>query len=134
MAGLDLARRVNAITIAGVLEPKITNADVIRSYYGLLVLGRTVYEEIELYRTNGFFRRTLGITWLRRNATPRQERVPSGKFATNAMILQTAMMAFNPSADGYLACKYVQRSHRHFLKFNHTSPWLHAVEVLYARL
>ena len=98
------------------------------------------------------------------------EHLLSVKFATNAMILQTAMMAFNPSADGrrigqgllalkeilpmqvtvqkrrlrsvlqdpsadgYLACKYVQRSHRHFLKFNHTSPWLRAVEVLYARL
>jgi len=58
---LDLDRRVNAIAIAGVLEPKITNADVIRSYYGLLVLGRTAYEDIELYRTNGFFRCTLGI-------------------------------------------------------------------------
>ena len=92
------------------------------------------------------------------------ERLPSGKFATNVMILQTAMMAFNTLrriGQGllalkeilpmqvtvqrrrlrsvlqdimYLACKYVQRSHRHFLKFNHTSPWLRAVEVLYARL
>lgn len=60
-AGLDLDRRVNAIKIDGVLEPKITNGDVVRSYFGLLVLGRTAYEDIELYRANGFFRRALGI-------------------------------------------------------------------------
>jgi len=60
-AGLDLDRRVNAVKIDGVLEPKITNGDVVRSYFGLLVLGRTAYEEIELYRANGFFRRALGI-------------------------------------------------------------------------
>ena len=95
------------------------------------------------------------------------ERLPFGKFKTNATVLQAAMMAFNtlrrigqgilalaeimprqvtvqrrrlrsvlqdPSADGYLACKYVPRSHRHFLRFNHTCPWLRAVEILYARL
>lgn len=67
LSGLDLDRRVNAIVSrsksvgAGELEPKITNADVLRSYYGLLVLGRTAYEDIELYRGNGFFRRALGI-------------------------------------------------------------------------
>lgn len=32
-----------------------------RSYFGLLVLGRTAYADIELYRANGFFRRALGI-------------------------------------------------------------------------
>ena len=92
------------------------------------------------------------------------ERLPSGKFKTNATVLQSAMMAFNTLrrigqgilalAEAlplqvtvqrrrlrsvlqdimYLACKYVQRSHRHFLKFNHTCPWLRAVEILYARL
>ena len=30
----------------------------------------------------------------------------------------------------YLACKYVQRSHQHFLKFNRTCPWLRAVEAV----
>ena len=92
------------------------------------------------------------------------ERLPSGKFKTNATVLQAAMMAFNTLrriGQGilalaeivpqqarvqrrrlrsvlqdimYLACKYVQRSHRHFLKFNCACPWLRAFEVLYARL
>jgi hypothetical protein len=83
---------------------------------------------------------------------------------TNATVLQAAMMAFNTLrriGQGilalaeivpqqvtvqrrrlrsvlqdimYLACKYVQRSHQHFLKFNHTCPWLRALEVLYVRL
>ena len=79
LLSLDLDRRVNAIAIPGALEPKISNTDVIRSHVGLLVLGRTAYEDIELYRHNGYFRWALGITWLRRSATPRRERVPSSK-------------------------------------------------------
>ena len=39
-AGLDLDRRVNAIKIDGVLEPKITNGDVVRSYFGLRMWAR----------------------------------------------------------------------------------------------
>lgn len=42
LTGLDLDRRMNGIVIDGALEPK-------------------AYEDIELYRTNGFFRRALGI-------------------------------------------------------------------------
>ena len=98
LAGLDLDRRVNAIAIAGVLEPKITNADVIRSYYGLLVLGRTAYEDIELYRTNGFFRRTLGIKRVPSAETLRQRLDgAAGQFdriikETNAGLLSAATL------------------------------------------
>ena len=61
LAGLNLDDRLNSIIIEDVLEPKITNADVVRSYFGLLVLGRTAYEDIEQYREVGYFRRSLGI-------------------------------------------------------------------------
>ena len=58
---LDLDRRVNGIEIDGIKCPIISNADVIRSYVGLLTLGRTSYEEIELYRNDKYFRDVLGI-------------------------------------------------------------------------
>jgi hypothetical protein len=97
-AGLDLDRRVNAIKIDGVLEPKITNGDVVRSYFGLLVLGRTAYEDIELYRANGFFRRALGIRRAPSAETLRQRMDGAeGQFdfaikEANAMLLRRATL------------------------------------------
>jgi len=88
----------------------------------------------------------------------------SGKFKTNATVLQTAMMAFNALRRigqelltlkdrlalpidvqrlrlrsvlrdiMYLACKYVERSRQYFLNFSRNSRWLFAVQCLYARL
>jgi len=72
LSGLDLDRRVNGIVIDGALEPKITNADVLRSYLGLLILGRTNYDDIELYRHDGYFRRALGIKRAPSSGTLRQ--------------------------------------------------------------
>ena len=72
LAGLDLDRRVNGIIIDGALEPKITNADVLRSYFGLLIMGRTNYEDIELFRHDGYFRRALGIKRVPSSGTLRQ--------------------------------------------------------------
>jgi len=72
LSGLNLDRRVNGIVIDGALEPKITNADVLLSYLGLLILGRTNYEDIELYRHNGYFRRALGIRRVPSSGTLRQ--------------------------------------------------------------
>ena len=72
LAGLDLDRRLNGIIIENVLEPKISNADIVRAYCGLLVLGKTDYEEIEQYRHKGYFRRALGIKRTPSSATLRQ--------------------------------------------------------------
>jgi len=97
-AGLDLDRRVNAVKIDGVLEPKITNGDVVRSYFGLLVLGRTAYEDIELYRMNGFFRRALGIRRTPSAETLRQRMDgAAGRFdfaikEANAVLLRQAAL------------------------------------------
>jgi len=147
---------VRTITAKGerLLIPEI-NADTY--WTGLMEYPETVIELYHAHGTSEQFHSEL-------KSDMDVERLPSGKFATNVMILQTAMMAFNTLrriGQGllalkeilpmqvtvqrrrlrsvlqdimYLACKYVQRSHRHFLKFNHTSPWLRAVEVLYARL
>jgi len=62
LTGLEReVKRLDDIEIPGMLEPRIGNGDVVRSYVGLLVLGRTNYEDIELFRQHGYFRRTLGI-------------------------------------------------------------------------
>ena len=59
---LGLDKRLNGIPIKGLKGvPEISNADVVRSYVGLLCMGRTAYEEIELYRENDLFRNALGI-------------------------------------------------------------------------
>jgi len=116
LAGLDLDRRANGMAIDKMLEPRIKNADVIRSYFGLLVLGRTAFEDIELFRASGYFRRALGIKRViglyHAHGASEQfhgelksdmdvERLPSGKFKIPTLrevgttVLQAAMMAFN---------------------------------------
>ena len=42
-------------------EPEISNQDVLRSYLGLLVMGKTNYEDIELFHNDGIFRIMLDI-------------------------------------------------------------------------
>jgi len=72
LSGLELDRRVNGIIIDGALEPKITNGDVLRSYFGLLIMGWTNYEDIEMYRHDGYFRRALGLKRVPSSGTLRQ--------------------------------------------------------------
>ncbi len=72
LTGLDLDARLNGIVVEDVAEPKISNADVVRAYFGLLVLGKTSYEDIEAYRHVGYFRRALGIRRVPSAATLRQ--------------------------------------------------------------
>ena len=99
LAGLDLDRRANGIAIEKMLEPRIKNADVIRAYFGLLVLGRTAFEDIELFRESGFFRRALGIKRVPSAETLRQRLDGSnGRFdemikEANAEMLKTAKMS-----------------------------------------
>jgi hypothetical protein len=79
LAGLEAELKgLDAVAIPGLLEPKIGNGDVVRSYVGLLVLGRTNYEDVELYRSSGYFRRTLGIKRVPSCETLRQRLDASG--------------------------------------------------------
>lgn len=99
LAGLDLDRRANGIAIDKMLEPRIKNADVIRAYFGLLVLGRTAFEDIELFRASGFFRRALGINRVPSAETLRQRMDGSnGRFdemikEANTEMLKTATLS-----------------------------------------
>lgn len=62
LADLNLDERVNHIKAGWKTTPEISNADVIRSYYGLLCLGRTAFEDIKLFKDDPFFKEALGIT------------------------------------------------------------------------
>ena len=50
----------------------IANSDVVRSYVGLLALGKSDFDAIENYRQDGFFRRSLGLRSVPSSATLRQ--------------------------------------------------------------
>ncbi len=50
----------------------IANSDVVRSYVGLLALGKSDFDAIENYRQDGFFRRSLGLRAVPSSATLRQ--------------------------------------------------------------
>ena len=81
LATLNLEDRVNTIKIDGMRNPIISNADVLRSYIGLLTMGRTTYEEIELYRNDRYFRDVLGINQVPSSSILRQRLDCSkGKF------------------------------------------------------
>lgn len=81
LATLDLEKRINPIKIGGVRNPIISNADVLKCYLGLLTMGRTTYEEIELYRNDPYFRDVLGIKQVPSSSILRQRLDSSmGKF------------------------------------------------------
>ncbi|MEI6422796.1 MAG: transposase, partial [Lentisphaerota bacterium] len=71
MKSLKIGASLNKIRISGG-EPAISNQDVIRSYLGLLMMGRTNYEDIELFRDDGIFRIMLDIKKVPSAGTLRQ--------------------------------------------------------------
>lgn len=75
---LEFEKRVNSIKIDGIGKPIISNADVLKSYIGLLTMGRTSYEEIELYRNDPYFQDVLGIGQVPSSSILRQ-RLDSSK-------------------------------------------------------
>lgn len=98
LAGLDLDRRANGMAIDKMLEPRIKNADVVRSYFGLLVLGRTAFEDIELFRASGYFRRALGI-----------KRVPSAETLRQRLDVKASVLvrmdSGNDAAENVRLCR-----------------------------
>ena len=77
LSELDLDMQLNNIKVAGG-DPKITNADVVKAYMGLLCQGRTAYEDIELYKDDQFFCDVLGIKRLPSCSTLRQRLDKAG--------------------------------------------------------
>ena len=71
MKSLKIGAGLNKVKVSSE-EPEISNCDVFRSYLGLLLMGRTNYEDIELFRKDETFRVVLGITKVPSAATLRQ--------------------------------------------------------------
>lgn len=68
----DLSTRLNAVTLPGCREPKITHSDIVKSMVGLLCPGKPDYDAIEAFREVPFFRHSLGIGQCPASPTLRQ--------------------------------------------------------------
>jgi hypothetical protein len=80
MKSLKIGKELNSIRV-GNSEPDISNQDVFRSYIGLLVMGRTNFEDINLFREDELFRIMLDIKRIPSSETLRQRYdAASGKF------------------------------------------------------
>ena len=86
MKSLKIGKGLNKIKITS-CEPEISNQDVLRSYLGLLVMGRTNYEDIELFRDDGMFRIMLDIKKVPSSETLRQ-RFDAARGAFDDAIIQ----------------------------------------------
>ena len=81
-----------------VIEATTLFHDVLLSLYGLIVQGRTTFEEINLFQNDPLFKKALGIGKVLNSELKTDmhvERLPSGKRAVNSLILTVAMRAFN---------------------------------------
>ncbi len=74
---LKIGLRANSIKLKGG-NPGISNSDILVSYLGLLAMGRTNFEDIELYRHDEIFRITLGLTAVPSEGTMRQRLDAAG--------------------------------------------------------
>jgi hypothetical protein len=71
MKSLKIGKGLDKIKITSG-DPEISNQDVFRSYIGLLVMGRTNFEDIELFRNDELFRIMLDIKRIPSSETLRQ--------------------------------------------------------------
>jgi hypothetical protein len=80
LKSLKIGRELNKIKV-GISEPDISNQDVFRSYIGLLVMGRTNYDDIKLFSDDELFRIMLDIKRIPSSETLRQRfDAARGKF------------------------------------------------------
>jgi hypothetical protein len=71
IARLKIGPSANGVRLKGSV-PAISNSDILVSYLGLLALGRTNFEDIELFRHDEIFRVTLGLKAVPSEGTMRQ--------------------------------------------------------------
>eukprot|EP01030_Chromulinospumella_sphaerica_P013751 gene13751-13534_t len=78
-AGLALVGQyLKRINFSALVDPKfpvrsgVANSDIVRSYLGLLCLGKNDFDAIESFRTDAFFMRSLGLKTVPSSPTLRQ--------------------------------------------------------------
>ena len=68
----SLEKRVNDMKLPNAKNPKVSNYEVLSSYMGILVQGKTNFDDIEEFRDNDFFSKLLGINNIPSSPTLRQ--------------------------------------------------------------
>jgi len=77
------------------------DSDIVRSYVGLLVQGKSDFDATRNYRLDKFYEQSLDIELLASSPTLGQRMdaqapaLPSGKFETNALVCHLAALAMN---------------------------------------
>jgi len=67
-----LRQRIDALDVEGYLRPEVKHGDVIAAAIGLLCLGKSDFNDIEAFRTDEFFRQSLGLRQIPSEPTLRQ--------------------------------------------------------------
>ena len=108
----DFIKKLNRMAVtANRSQHQIKNGDIVLTYLGMLCMGKPYFEAVhEMDDDMDFYKAALVITRaIPSEETLRQyeqfhsevktdmdlERLPSGKFATNALILELGMIAYN---------------------------------------
>jgi Transposase DDE domain group 1 len=67
-----LRQRIDALDVEGCRRPEVQHGDVIAAAIGLLCLGKSDFNDIETFRKDTFFRRSLGLRQIPSEPTLRQ--------------------------------------------------------------
>ncbi len=76
--------REQAKAAAPARSDAMAHGNILNSHIGLLCLGKSAFEAVNGMREDEYFAASLGL-----------KQVPSGKFATNALVLACAQLAYN---------------------------------------
>ncbi|WP_410513289.1 hypothetical protein PaeBR_02145 [Paenibacillus sp. BR2-3] len=68
----QIAKRLIRYSLPGVLQPGVTHPDVLYAYLGLLCQGKSDFDQIEPFRQDRFFAKSLGIKHVPSSPTLRQ--------------------------------------------------------------
>jgi hypothetical protein len=72
LADTQIEKRANALRLPDKPRPETTHADVLRSWIGLLCLGKSDFADIEAFRDDAFFAAALGLQDVPSEPTVRQ--------------------------------------------------------------
>jgi hypothetical protein len=67
-----LRQRIDALDVEGFLRPEVKHGDVVAATIGLLCLGRSDFNDIEMFRNDQFFRQSWGLCQIPSEPTLRQ--------------------------------------------------------------
>ena len=99
MHRIELGACINAVTLFGCREPKISHGDIMESMIGLLCLGKPDYDAIETFRDVPFFRYSLGIEQCPSSPTLRQ-RLDVVKGAFDRIVKEASVCLIRGTALG----------------------------------